>query len=123
MKQEIGTCDDEPHYHCAECGCEAFYVEEIGYGVHVTFVLDDDHHADDKIDEDRDSGAWSEWRGPRRWYVRCSDCDREIEFGWSHPGRAGRFWPVEAACFNPWKSWPEPRYRKVWKARGWLRPN
>jgi len=44
------------------------------------------------------------------FYVHCAGCDREIEFGWSHPGRGGRIWPAECNDFNPWKSWPEPRY-------------
>jgi len=55
-------------------------------------------------------------------YVMCSECGREIEFGWSHPGRRGRIWPSECSDFNPWKCWPEPRYRESWKKKGWLRP-
>lgn len=57
------------------------------------------------------------------FYVRCAGCDREIEFGWSHPDRGGRIWPVETDDFNPWLSWPEPRYRDAWRDKGWLRPN
>jgi len=56
------------------------------------------------------------------FHVRCADCDREIEFGWSHPDRGGRIWPVESSDFNPWKSWPEERYKDAWAAKGWLRP-
>jgi hypothetical protein len=56
------------------------------------------------------------------FYVRCERCDHEIEFGWSHPDRGGRIWPCESNDHNPWKSWPEPRYRDAWAARGWLRP-
>ncbi|MFL6283546.1 MAG: hypothetical protein ACJ74Q_10445 [Pyrinomonadaceae bacterium] len=56
------------------------------------------------------------------FFVRCGGCHREIEFGWSHPDRGGRFWPVDASDFNPWKSWPEPRYVESWRAKGWLRP-
>jgi len=44
----------------------------------------------------------------REFYVRCVGCDREIQFGWSHPDRGGRIWPAECSDFNPWKSWPEP---------------
>ena len=43
-------------------------------------------------------------------YVRCGGCDREIEFGWSHPD-GGRIWPVECADFDPWRAWPEKRYQ------------
>ena len=57
----------------------------------------------------------------QEFYVICAGCDREIEFGWSHPNRGGRIWPVERSGFNPWKCWPEPRYRKIWAQRGWLR--
>lgn len=57
------------------------------------------------------------------FFVRCEKCDREIEFGWSHPDRGGRIWPTESSDFNPWKSWPGPRYREAWRAKGWLRPD
>ncbi len=56
-------------------------------------------------------------------YVVCAKCGREIEFGWSHPGGAGRIWPAEAKDFNPYLTWPEPRYRKTWVKRGWIRPD
>ena len=55
--------------------------------------------------------------------VRCEGCRREIEFGWSHPDRGGRIWPAECTDFNPWKNWPEPRYREAWAEKGWLRPS
>jgi len=57
------------------------------------------------------------------FYVRCAGCDREIDFGWSHPERGGRIWPAECSDFNPWKSWPEPRYYEIWLKRGWIRPD
>ena len=56
------------------------------------------------------------------FFVYCGGCDREIEFGWSHPDQVGRIFPVECSDFNPWKSWPEPRYREAWAQRNWLRP-
>lgn len=59
----------------------------------------------------------------REFYVACADCEREIEFGWSHPNRGGRIWPAECTDFNPWKCWPELRYREKWKKKGWLRPS
>ncbi len=58
-----------------------------------------------------------------RYEVRCSRCDHEVEFGWSHEGRGGRIWPCESADFNPWLSWPEPRFVEDWARRGWLRPD
>ena len=57
------------------------------------------------------------------FFVVCADCEREIEFGWSHPDRGGRIWPAECTDFNPWKCWPEPRYIESWKKKGWLRPS
>ena len=56
------------------------------------------------------------------FYVCCGGCNREIEFGWSHPDRGGRIWPAECSDFNPWESWPEPRYKESWRKKGWLRP-
>ena len=56
------------------------------------------------------------------FYVRCGGCRREIEFGWSHPERAGRIWPAECSDFNPWKGVPEPRFTESWHKKGWLRP-
>ncbi|OGU62087.1 MAG: hypothetical protein A2V66_07995 [Ignavibacteria bacterium RBG_13_36_8] len=58
-----------------------------------------------------------------KFYVRCEGCNREIEFGWSHPDRGGRIWPAECTDFNPWKCWPEPRYIDTWKKKGWLGPS
>jgi hypothetical protein len=54
-------------------------------------------------------------------YVRCRGCDREIEFGYSHP-EGGRIWPADCADFNPWKCFPEARYLEGWRKKGWLRP-
>ena len=56
-------------------------------------------------------------------YVRCTGCDQEIEFGWSHPGRGGRVWPAKCSGFNPWLCWPEPRYYDKWIEKGWIRPD
>ena len=68
---------------------------------------------DDEVCEIKDDGFW----------VRCAKCKREIQFGWSHPDRGGRIWPVECNDFNPWKCWPEPRYKEQWKKNGWIRPD
>lgn len=92
--------------------------EEIGYEVQCPTCLEEAKEQDWsteveflKIDEDSEE-----------FYVRCAGCGREIEFGWSHPGRSGRIWPAESSDFNPWKSWPEPRYQEKWLKRGWIRP-
>lgn len=53
--------------------------------------------------------------------VRCSNCEHEVEFGYSHLG-GGRIWPVESADFNPWKTFPAARFVEHWRRRGWLRP-
>jgi hypothetical protein len=115
-------CDEQPHYRCAGCGCESFVYEVTGYGVQTFYELDDQHRPGVELVENRDTDPWSGLLGPRRYFVRCESCDREIEFGWSHPGRGGRIWPVEASCFNPWLSFPEQRYRKAWRKKGWQRP-
>lgn len=78
-----------------------------------------------KCAEDADESAWQ--MDPHQietedtddeFYVRCSGCGREIEFGWSHPDRGGRIWPAECSDFNPWKCWPEPRYKEAWQQKG-----
>ena len=56
------------------------------------------------------------------FFVRCGGCQRELEFGWSHPERGGRIWPADCTDFNPWKCWPEPRFVDSWREKGWLRP-
>ncbi len=60
----------------------------------------------------------------------CAECDKEIEFGWSHEDRGGRIWPEETIKsddieepFNPWKSFPEDKYIESWYEKGWLHPN
>lgn len=56
------------------------------------------------------------------YYVLCDECEREIEFGWSHENQGGRIWPAECTDFNPWRCFPEPRYKENWAKKGWLRP-
>jgi len=53
------------------------------------------------------------------FYVNCAGCDRELEFGWSRPDRAGRIFPVECSDFIPGEAWPEPRYVESWQKRHW----
>ena len=55
------------------------------------------------------------------FYVNCTGCDREIEFGWSQPDRGGSIFPVECSDFTPKKIWPEPRYLDSWQQKHWLR--
>jgi hypothetical protein len=57
------------------------------------------------------------------FYVRCAQCGREIEFGWSQPDRGGEIWPVDSRDFEPQKIWPEPRFSENWVKRGWLKPS
>ena len=54
------------------------------------------------------------------FYVNCTACDREIEFGWSEIDRGGGIFPVECSDFIPGKYWPEPRYLDSWQKKGWL---
>jgi hypothetical protein len=54
------------------------------------------------------------------FFVNCGNCDREIEFGWSHPDRRGLIFPVEFTDFNPSDVWPDPKYVDAWQKRGWL---
>ena len=109
-----GELDDEHHWHeeWPEPMAEAEDQEDESE------VFCGDCAENNEIQIAEDEGEY----GDDEFYVRCNDCDREIEFGWSHPDRGGRIWPVEASDFNPWKSWPEPRYRDAWAAKNWLRP-
>lgn len=117
----------------------------------VTYVLDDEHRPSLKLDSEQlddreedelyfeidcqecyeadfdDEQAWETEEEESEiedveFTVCCAECGHEIEFGWSHPDRGGRIWPVEAEDFNPWRSWPEPRFVEAWARRGWLRP-
>ena len=55
--------------------------------------------------------------GGGKFYVNCAGCDREIEFGWAHPNRRGRIYPVECSDFIHGDVWPDPKYADVWKER------
>ena len=59
--------------------------------------------------------------GNDKYFVNCTSCDREIEFGWAQPNRGGRIFPVECSDFIPGKFWPEPRYLDSWKQKGWFK--
>jgi len=98
--QEWGPLEEDHHWHYEEKEKIAEFTEE-------------EERGPDERKEDTDSVEF---------YVNCADCDLEIEFGWSHPGRAGRIWPAECSDFNSWKCWPEPRYREAWIKKDWIRP-
>ena len=98
--EDLGEEEDEYELFCDKC---------------VTNAADSDWNVtkqEYKVDDDE-------------FYVYCGGCEplREIEFGWSHPGRGGRIWPVECTDFNPFKSCPELRYIKAWLEKGWISPN
>ena len=55
--------------------------------------------------------------------ITCNGCDREIEFGYSHPNKQGRiFLGEDDRDFNPWLTFPDPKYIEKWKERNWFRP-
>ena len=58
--------------------------------------------------------------GNDKYFVNCTTCDRDIEFGWSEPNRNGRIYPAECSDFNPEGIWPEPRYLDSWHQKNWL---
>ena len=76
----------------------------------------------DECQFEHDAEEWVDCDDSHRWTVRCGSCGHEIQFGWSHPDRGGRIWPVASSDWNPWKCWPEPRFKAEWAERGWLRP-
>jgi hypothetical protein len=53
------------------------------------------------------------------FFVNCETCDREIEFGWSKPGRSGLILPVEFSDFAASECWPDPKYFEAWQQRNW----
>jgi hypothetical protein len=107
-KEESEKIEDDVEYDEAEVFCQKCYqkAEEQDW--------EPAEEESEEVEEDEDS---------TEFYVYCDGCDREIEFGWSHPNREGRIWPAECIDFNPWKSWPEPRYRETWAKKNWLRPD
>lgn len=114
------------------------------------YMLDEEGHFNKKLDEDIDSSEKddeetniychdcydpeeeltydegdpnSHKKEYEEYFVECADCQREIEFGWSHSNRGGRIWPAERKDFSPWRCWPEPRYIEEWRKKNWLNPN
>ena len=107
--------------------------DEYGYDLDVEDIpdkemLEEEYYCRDCFEPtlpcDVDGGSSEDYEiNNEEFFVICGNCEREIEFGWSHPGRGGRIWPVECNDFNPWLSWPEPRYREKWGEKNWLRPS
>jgi len=112
---------DEEHRCEFDEGCEVEdggEQEEDEYEVFCNKCLENAQDGDWETEQEDENDEDS-----YEFYVKCSGCDREIEFGWSHPDRGGRIWPSECSDFNPWMSWPEPRYVEKWKQKNWLRPD
>ncbi len=136
MARHLFTC-----HTCGSHNLVVEHTYTVAHGPHLTTIfewgpLDDDHHweyiDEEKPEEwddwdilsDEDREAWQEWDGrgdaptepevledSHEFYVRCEGCNREIPFGWSHPDRGGRIWPVECADFVPGRAWMEERYQ------------
>ncbi len=115
---EVGPLDDDHHwnYRYKEPVEEAIY-QENSYTVGCPGCLE---RAKDSQWRTINDGAEID-DASVEYYVNCSGCNREIEFGWSHSNRVGRIWPVECYDFEPGKYWPEPRYRHAWASRDWLK--
>jgi len=110
---------DEDHHFTQE---DEEKIETLSENENVQIFCEDCHEAADprqwnfheeSDDSDNEYG----------FFLYCDGCDREIEFGWSHPNRGGRIWPAECEDFNPWKCWPEPRYKEKWAKKNWLTPD
>lgn len=121
--REWGLLDDTHHWEKEESEKLDEPSEEDGFEVfcekcYETAPEDDWQQEEENAEQDSEQAPDS-----TEFYVYCDRCEREIEFGWSHPDRGGRIWPAECTDFNPWKSWPEPRYRESWAKKNWLRPD
>ena len=116
--REYGTLDEEHRWKAEDTEKLESETEEGEHLVHCAQCLNDASAED----WERSEGESEVDDDSIEFYVCCAGCDREIEFGWSHPDRGGRIWPAESSDFNPWKSWPEPRYRESWLKKGWIRP-
>lgn len=115
--QEWGPLKDNHHWHYE-------FSEKIDGDA-------DDENQTDAIGEDEESDSASEPeeyeiyepetnRESDEFFVNCGNCDREIEFGWSQADRRGLIWPVDFSDFDPSESWPDPKYTKTWRQKGWL---
>ena len=89
---------------------------------------DDDQRGDfGEYEEDDSSSEPEEYevnetetnRESDEFFVNCESCDREVEFGWTEPDRRGLILPVEFSDFDSSKSWPDPKYAKHWREKGW----
>jgi len=90
---------DDPEFSDPEITCEKCYRARNADWQDVEYSTAEEEVEATETDEESEE-----------WTVRCAGCRREIEFGWSHPDRGGRIWPVESSDYNPRLAWPEPRY-------------
>jgi hypothetical protein len=123
-------------FNCKTCGCNELTVThqyDIVYKDgrdtwQESGPLDDNHHWSyentEKLESQTEWGTLEEREyypdapdietmtdpDSHEYFVNCAGCDREIEFGWSHPDRAGRIWPAECDDFTAGRAWLEPRY-------------
>ncbi|SRR5579885_327672 len=117
--EQTGSLDDDHHFDLdAAEELEQLGIDDEEYEVHCSACLED---ADETCWESDPYQVEVE-ETDDEFYVQCQGCGWEVEFGWSHPDRGGRIWPAECADFNPWRSWPEPRFTESWHHKGWLRP-
>lgn len=102
--EEIERIVEDEEISCARC------YEEYGQESHLWEDV-----SEPEVDSDNDAADLT---------IRCGGCDREIEFGYSHANKQGRiFLGEDDSDFNPWRTFPDPKYIEKWRARGWLRPN
>ena len=101
------------------------YQEKIGQNEDDAVERGDfgEYAEDDSATEPEDYEIFEPQDDPEsdEFYVNCESCDREIEFGWSGPNRAGLIFPAECSDFVPGEVWPEPRYLESWQHKHWLR--
>jgi hypothetical protein len=115
--QEWGPLKDNHHWHYEfEEKIEENADDEVQRGDFSEFEENDsasepEEYETDEIETNRESDEF---------FVNCGNCDREIEFGWSHPDRRGLIWPVDFSDFDPNVCWPDPKYTDIWQKRKWL---
>ncbi len=102
--EEIDRDVEDEQVTCTKC------YEEYGHEVHLWEEI-----CEPEVDRDDDAGDLT---------IRCGGCDREIEFGYSHPNKQGCiFLGEDDSAFDPLRTFPDPKYMEKWRARGWLRPD
>ncbi len=116
--QEWGPLDDYHHWHYQfKEKIEKNEDDEVQRG-------DAGEYAEDDSSSEPEAYEVNETETNREndeYFVNCENCDREVEFGWSHPERRGLIMPVLSTDFNPSECWPDPKYSKSWRQKGWGR--